>query len=97
MKALLILNAVILFLAAAFAVNLAVVCLLYGVNLDIAPQLGAQMPLLLKVTGIFTAVMISAGFAFFGQRRKARWFWPAQGVLLVVLTVGGFTLAQLLG
>jgi hypothetical protein len=97
MKGLLILNAVVMFLAAAFAVNLAVVCVLYAANLDASPQLRIDLPLLLKVTAIFSGITVVAAFTFFGQRRRARWFWPAQAALVVVVVASSLLLRSLLG
>lgn len=97
MKYLQILNASVLAFGAAMGMILAVVCLLYGVHLEDAPQLRAQMPRLLTATGLFLALGVAGGASFLGQRRgwPGRWLLqatplaPVAGLGLFLLSLGG--------
>lgn len=77
MKGLQILNAAVLVTGAVMAINLAVVCLLYGVHVESAPRLASDLPGLYALTGLFTAVALTGAGAFFGHRRQ----WPARWLL----------------
>lgn len=77
MKGLQILNAAVLITGAVMAINLAVVCLLYGVHVDAAPRLGADLPRLYALTALFTALALAGAGAFFAHRRH----WPLRWVL----------------
>lgn len=77
MKYLQIANAAVLALGAAMGLILAVVCVLYGANLGTHPELRAELPALLRVTGLFLALGTAAGVAFLGQRRR----WPGRWLL----------------
>ena len=77
MKGLQILNAGVLVTGAVMAINLAVVCLLYGVHVGDAPRLASDLPRLYALTGLFTALALAGAGAFFGQRRQ----WPARWLL----------------
>jgi hypothetical protein len=83
MKYLQILNAAVLITGAAMAINLAVVCLLYGVHVETTPRLGADLPRLYLLTALFTALALAGAGAFFAQRRQ--WFgrWVLQAAPLV--------------
>jgi len=81
-----ILNAAVLITGAVMAVNLAVVCLLYGVHVDSEPRLGADLPRLYALTGLFTALALAGAAAFLGQRRHwpGRWLLQALPIVPVV-------------
>jgi hypothetical protein len=76
-KYLQILNASVLAFGAAMGLIMGVVCLLYAVNLELAPQLRAQMPSLLTVTTLFLGLAAASALAFMGQRRT----WPGRWLL----------------
>ena len=86
MKYLQILNAAVLITGAVMGLNLAVVCLLYGVHLDSAPRLVADMPRLYALTGLFAALAGAGAVAFFGHRRTwaGRWLLQALPVVPVI-------------
>jgi hypothetical protein len=93
MKGLQILNAAVLITGAAMAINLAVVCLLYGVHVGSAPRLAADMPRLFLLTGLFTGLGLAGAGAFFGQRRHWRGRWALQALPIVpVLGIVAFLL-----
>jgi len=87
MKGLQILNAAVLVTGAVMAINLAVVCLLYGVHLDSEPRLGEDLPGLYTLTALFTGLGLAGAAAFLGQRRH----WPGRWLLqaLPVVPVAG--------
>lgn len=74
MKYLQIANAAVLALGLAMGLILGVVCVLYGANAAEHPQLRGDLPRLFLVTGLFFALGLAAGAAFFGHRRR----WPAR-------------------
>lgn len=94
MKYLQIFNVALLVLGASMAVNLAVVCLLYGVHLESEPRLAADMPRLYFLTALFTGLGAGATVAFLGHRRTWPGRWLLQG--LPVLPIVGI-LAFLVG
>lgn len=79
MKYLQIVNAAVWALGAAMALVLAVVCILYAANLDAAPQLRADLPRLLKLTGLFALFGAAGAAPFFAHRRG----WPGRWLLQV--------------
>jgi cytochrome bd-type quinol oxidase subunit 2 len=94
MKYLQIANAAVLVIGAVMALNLAVVCLLYGVHTDTEPRLAHDLPRLYQLTGLFTALAFAGAAAFFGHRRlwPARWLLqalPAVPVLGIALFLAG--------
>ncbi len=92
MKGLQILNAAVLVTGAVMAINLAVVCLLYGVHVDSAPRLASDQPRLYALTGLFTVLALAGAAAFFGHRRQ----WPARWLLQVLPIVPVLGLALFL-
>ena len=91
MKGLQILNAAVLITGAVMAINLAVVCLLYGVHVDDAPRLGADLPHLYTLTALFTALGLAGAGAFFGHRRDWPLRWALQALPIVpVLGIAAF-------
>lgn len=91
MKALQILNAAAAIIGAAMAVNLAVVCLLYGVHLGQEPRLAADLPALYALTALFAALGLAGGAAFVAQRKGWPARWLVQGTpLLPVLGILAF-------
>ena len=96
-KALNLLNAVLLALAATFFLTLGVVWIIYSFYLDATPRMRTEWVQLGRVTLIFAGLMACAGAAFLGQRRAARWRWLAQAVLVVSLALGATALIELLG
>lgn len=89
-------NAVVLAIAGTMAVMMGVVCLLYGVHLDDAPQLRAQWPLLIQFAAIFTTLALIAGATFFGERRNKSWHWYGQALLALAIVGSGWLLWTLL-
>lgn len=91
MKALQILNAAAAIIGAAMAVNLGVVCLLYGVHLGQEPRLAADMPALYALTALFAALGVAGAAAFVAQRKGWPARWLVQGApLLPVLGILAF-------
>ncbi len=86
MKYLQVLNAAVLITGAVMAINLGVVCLLYGVHLESEPKLGADLPGLYALTGLFTSLGLAGAAAFLGHRRQwpARWLLQALPVVPIV-------------
>jgi hypothetical protein len=89
-------NAIALASAASLAVNLLVVCLLYGLYLDQFPRIREEWPTVLGSTLITSALSLLTGCAFFAQRRE----WPRrdliQGATYVGVAVGMFLLYRIL-
>jgi high-affinity Fe2+/Pb2+ permease len=91
MKALQILNAAAAIIGAAMAVNLAVVCLLYGVHVGQEPRLAADLPALYVLTALFAALGLAGGAAFMAHRKGWSARWLVQGTpLLPVLGILAF-------
>ena len=88
MRALLILNLLLLAAAATMALVLGVVCILYWANLDASPRMARELPGLLALTGMFTLLTLSGGGAVAAWRWMPRWRWPGQlvfaGTLILV-------------
>lgn len=87
MKVLLYFNAVLAAFGAVMTVVLGVVCLLFGLYRDAAPQIGRGFPSLLLVTAAFVLLMAASGTATVGVWRRRRWFWLAQAALIVLIPV----------
>ncbi|WP_020648213.1 hypothetical protein [Solimonas variicoloris] len=96
MKALNIFNAVMLALAATFAVTLGAVWIMYAFNLDVEPRLRAEWRLVTQMTLSFLVLTLVAAFAFWGQHRQRAWRWPAQGAQLLALAGSIWWLSRLL-
>lgn len=96
MKALNILNAVLLALAATFFVTLGVVWIIYAFYLDATPRIRGEWMEVGRVTLVFAILMLCAAAAFLGHRRRAVWRWPAQGVLVLAVALGANWLGRLL-
>ena len=79
MKYMQIVNAAVAITGAVMGINLAVVVLLYVLNVGEAPRLGADLPRLYALTGLFVALFLAGGFAFLAHRRHwgARWLLQA--------------------
>jgi hypothetical protein len=78
MTALKILNASLFALFATLTLVLAVVWLMYLVNLDTAPRLKPQMPTLTAFFGVFAVLTTASGVALLGLLRAHPWRWLAQ-------------------
>lgn len=96
MKYLQIFNGLALALSATFFVIFGVVCLMYGYHLDASPRMRAEWPLVSGVTLVFAGMFAFSLLAFWSQRRRTAWRWPAQIALPVALVVGGMTLTRML-
>ena len=71
--------------AAAITFSLTGVVIVFAVLRSDYPTLDAELPSLLEGLGIFGALTIAAGFAFYGQLRNVAWRRPAVLVLLTGL------------
>lgn len=89
-------NAVVLACAGTMAMMLGVVCLLYGVHMDDAPQLRENWPMLTRSAGLFAALAAIAAAALFGLLRNRPWRWAGQVVLLMAIGATGWLLWRLL-
>lgn len=96
MKSLQIFNGVMLAVAAAFAVTMGVVALIYGVYVGSEPRLREDWPAVLAVTGIFFVLTVIAGLAFHAQRKAWSGRWIAQAVMLAGFVAGGWMLYRVL-
>lgn len=96
MKALNLLNAVLLALAATFCVTLGVVWLIYAFYLEATPRMRGEWHELGRVVLVFAVLAASAGAAFIAQRRQLAWRWGAQAVLSIVLALGVLWLVRVL-
>lgn len=85
MNALKIVNAVLVVFFATMTLVLAVVWLMYLVNLGTAPRLKPQMPTLSGLLGVFAVLAMVSGVAFLGLLRARSWRWLAQAVLAFTL------------
>jgi heme/copper-type cytochrome/quinol oxidase subunit 4 len=96
MKALQIVNAVVLALCVTLAVTLGVVALIYVVHLESSPRLQAEWPTVARVTAVFWALSLVTGLSFWAQHRRLAWRWPAQASSVVALLLGAFALLRVL-
>jgi hypothetical protein len=96
MRALQILNAVVLALCTTLAVTLGVVALIYVVHIDSSPRLQAEWPTVARVTAVFWVLSIVAGLTFWAQHRRLAWRWPAQAASVLALVLGAFALLRVL-
>jgi hypothetical protein len=71
--------------AAAISFSLAGVVIVFAVLRSDYPTLETELPALLESSGIFGALTVAAGFAFYAQLRNAAWRRPAVLVLLIDL------------
>lgn len=97
MKALILLNGVLLALAASLALTMLAVCIIYAVHLDAAPRMRSQWYVILKVTLVLVVLTATSAAAFWSQRRRLSWRWPAESVLLLALIGSAASLLQILG
>lgn len=97
MKALTLLNAVILVVTASFALTMGAVSIIYAVHLDAAPRMRSQWYVVLKVTLVLIVLTAVAAGAFWSQRRRLSWRWPAQSALALTLVGSTAVLLQILG
>ena len=81
---------------ATMAMTMGVVCLLYFVYIDSAPQLREQLPALLRMVGLFLLLGLIGFAAFVPLRRQNRWLWPSQALLLASTAVIGVTFWKML-
>lgn len=76
---------------ATMSLCIGVVCLLYYIYADSAPEIREELPTLLRMVGLF-AILTGLGVtAFVPLWRKNRWLWPAQALLLVGAVAVGIT------
>ena len=81
---------------ATMSLCMGVVCLLYYIYLDAAPEMREQLPLIQKLVALFTVLGLLGLIAFFPLWRKNRWLWPTQALLLVGTVTIGITFWRLL-
>ena len=89
-------NAVLLASAATMAMMMGVVCLLYGIYLDEAPQLRENWPVLTQSALIFAALTAISGVAFYGLLRNKTWRWYGQAAVWPATVLSGWLLWKLL-
>lgn len=97
MKALNLLNAAVLALTASFALTFTAVCIIYAVHLDAAPRMRREWYVVLKVTLVFFVLTAASACAFWSQRQRLIWRWPAQSALVLILAGSTAVLLQILG
>lgn len=85
MKYLYYFNAVVLALAATFAITMGVVTLLYWVHMDSSPRIRSEWASVRDVTLVFAVLLVLAATAYWGLRHQRRWFIAAETVLLAGL------------
>ena len=74
---------------ATMSLCMGVVCLLYYIYVDSAPEIREQLPLLERMVGLFVILSALGLAAFIPLWRKNRWLWPTQALLLVgAVTIG---------
>jgi hypothetical protein len=71
--------------AVAISFSLVGVVIVFLVLRSDYPRFDSELPALLGSLGIFAALTIAAGFAFYGQLRNAPWRRPAVLVLAIGL------------
>jgi hypothetical protein len=79
------LTGVILGSAAAIALVLLMVVVVFALTARQQPTLGAEYPALLASAGLFALLAAAAGAAFAGLQQERSWRWAAQGVMWIVL------------
>lgn len=89
-------NAVVLACAGTMAMMLGVVCLLYGVHMDEAPQLRENWPMLTRSAALFAGLTAMAGIALYGLLRSRPWRWYAEAALAIVTVTTFWLLWRLL-
>ncbi len=97
MKHLQILNLSLAAMAAAFAVVLAVVCVLYAANYDAAPKLARELPRLFVMTGLFAAFAGAAALAWWARSNRKTWAWWPQAALVPAAAAVFFGIASAIG
>ena len=73
---------------ATMALCMGVVCLLYYIYIDSAPEMREQLPMLVNLVELFLVLGVLGATAFIPLRRNSRWLWPTQ----VLLAVGAITI-----
>jgi hypothetical protein len=79
------LTGVVLGSAAATALVLLMVVVVFALTAHQEPALGAEYPPLLASAGLFAVLAGVAGAAFVGLQRERSWRWIAQVVMWLVL------------
>jgi hypothetical protein len=87
----------LMLLGATMTLTLSVVCLQYFIYMDSLPQLRDEWPLLLRSVELFLALALIGLAAFIPLRRRNRWLWPAQAMLLAGTAIIGVTFWRMLG
>jgi hypothetical protein len=86
----------LLLMGMTMALNLGVVCFLYFLYMDSAPEMRAQWPVLVHSVELFSALALIGAAAFFPLWRRNRWLWPSQVLLLAGTLMIGVTFWRLL-
>jgi len=89
-------NAVVMACAGTMAMMLGVVCLLYGVHMDEAPQLRENWSVLTQSAALFAGLTVVAGVALFGLLRHRPWRWYGEAALAIGTVATGCLLWKLL-
>ena len=97
MRHLQLLNLCLAALAATFSVVLVVVCLMYAMNLDVAPRLQRELPRLLVTTALFASFALFAALVWWAHNEKKSWAWWSQAALLPALVMTAFGFVSLAG
>ncbi len=70
-------------LGMAMTLNLFIVCLLYWIYLDAAPEMREEFPAVIDSTLLFMALAFIGALAVIPIFRRNRWLWPSQALLAV--------------
>lgn len=84
------LTGVVLGSAAAIAVVLGMVVVIFAISAGSQPSISEEFPALLASAGLFAALAGIAGAAFAGLQRGRPWRWYAQAVLWISLALLGW-------
>jgi hypothetical protein len=84
------LTGVVLGSAAAIALVLGMVVVIFAISAAGQPSIGQEFPALLASAGLFAALAGIAGTAFAGLQRRRPWRWYAQAAMWLALALLGW-------
>lgn len=76
-------TAAVALLGVTMTLCLSVVTLMYFIYIDSLPEMRDELPLLLKVVGLFAVLATLGVSAAYAMWRNKRWLWPTQVMLLI--------------